>query len=88
MVVALVATGCNLDSGRGDGGDSRGSSSGGDSIDPTPERLDGSESREFESDDIERARGASEKLKDYCADAVSEAQAVGCLSHVDEGDIP
>jgi len=58
------------------------------SIDLTPEKLDGSESFEFESDDIERAENASEAVRDYCAGAVSEAQEVGCLSHVDESDIP
>lgn len=57
-------------------------------IDPTPEKLDGSESYEFESDDIERARNASDAVKDYCAGAVSEAQRIGCESHVTEGDLP
>jgi hypothetical protein len=57
-------------------------------VDPTPEKLDGSASREFESEDIERANNASEAVREYCAGAVSEAQEVGCLSHVDEGDIP
>ncbi|MGB2850289.1 MAG: hypothetical protein WBC01_01350 [Solirubrobacterales bacterium] len=57
-------------------------------LDATPEKLDGSESQEFEADDIARAEGASEAVKDYCADAESEAQELGCLSHVDESDIP
>jgi hypothetical protein len=57
------------------------------SIDPTPERLDGSSSREFESSDIARAEAASQAVRDYCAGAVSEAQEVGCLSHVDESEI-
>lgn len=61
---------------------------GGSSIDATPERQDGSSSREFEADDIERADGASEAVKEYCDGAASEAQYVGCLSHVDEEDIP
>ena len=57
-------------------------------VDPTPEKLDGSSSYEFEPDDIEAAEGASDAVKDYCAGAVSEAQRVGCESHVTEDDIP
>ena len=57
-------------------------------VDPTPERLDGSESQEFEPDDIDRANSASEAVQEYCSGAVSEAQEVGCLSHVEESDIP
>lgn len=60
----------------------------GQTTDPTPEKLDGSESQEFERDDIDRAEGASDAVREYCADAVSEAQRVGCESHVDESDIP
>ena len=61
---------------------------GGGAIDPTPERSDGTESREFERDDIERAEEASDAVKEYCSGAKSEAQYVGCLSHVTEDDIP
>jgi hypothetical protein len=57
-------------------------------VDPTPERQDGSPSTEFKADDIERANEASDAVKEYCSGAVSEAQEVGCLSHVDESDIP
>jgi len=57
-------------------------------VDPTPEKLDGTPSMEFEADDIERAENASDAVAEYCAGAVSEAQEVGCLSHVDESDIP
>jgi hypothetical protein len=57
-------------------------------VDSTPQRLDGSSSNEFESGDIERANSASDAVRAYCAGAVSEAQEVGCLSHVDESDIP
>lgn len=57
-------------------------------VDATPEKLDGSSSNEFEADDINAANGASQAVQDYCAGAASEAQEVGCLSHVDEGDIP
>lgn len=58
-----------------------------DPLDPTPERLDGSESYEFEPDDLERAENASDAVEDYCSGAVSEAQYVGCLSHVTDDDI-
>lgn len=57
-------------------------------VDPTPEKLDGTPSSQFEQDDIDRAEGASDAVKEYCAGAVSEAQQVGCESHVTEGDIP
>ena len=57
-------------------------------VDPTPEKLDGTPSSEFEQDDIDRAEGASDAVKEYCAGAVSEAQQAGCESHVTESDIP
>jgi hypothetical protein len=57
-------------------------------IDPTPEKLNGAPSHEFEQSDIERAQYATPAVQDYCSGAVSEAQRVGCLSHVDESDIP
>ncbi len=57
-------------------------------VDPTPENLDGSPSKEIEAQDIERAEGASQAVIDYCSGAVSEAQRVGCESHVTEDDIP
>ena len=57
-------------------------------IDPTPETLDGTESQEFERDDPERAKGASDAVKEYCADAVSEAQRLGCEAHVTDADVP
>ena len=60
----------------------------GGSVDPTPERLDGSSSQEFEQDDIDRANNASDEVKDYCSGAVSEAQRVGCESHVTEDELP
>lgn len=47
----------------------------GETIDSTPERLDGSQSQEFEDEDIERAEDASDAEKDYWAGAVSEASA-------------
>jgi hypothetical protein len=57
-------------------------------VDPTPEDKNGVPSHEFEQDDIDRANNASDAVKEYCSGAVSEAQEVGCLSHVDESDIP
>ena len=30
----------------------------------------------------------SDAVKDYCADAVSEAQRLGCESHVEDQDLP
>jgi hypothetical protein len=62
-------------------------SSGG-SVDPTPETQDGTSSSEFEQDDIDAANAASEAVKDYCSGAASEAQYVGCISHVDESELP
>ena len=59
-----------------------------DGVDPTPETVDGSSSGEFEQDDIDRANGASEEVQEYCSGAVSEAQYVVCLSHVDAWDLP
>ena len=56
-------------------------------LDPTPEKLDGTPSYEFEQDDLERAGDASDAVKDYCGDAVSEAQRIGCESHVTEEEI-
>lgn len=64
------------------------SSCGSSGVDPTPEDKNGVPSHEFEQSDIARANNASEAVKEYCKGAVSEAQYVGCLSHVDESDIP
>jgi hypothetical protein len=57
-------------------------------LDPTPTEQDGSPSTEFELADIEPAESASPEVQAYCASAVSAAQRIGCLSHVDESDIP
>ncbi len=51
-------------------------------------KLDGTESQEFEQEDLDAAAGASDGVKEYCADAVSEAQRLGCESHVTDSDIP
>jgi hypothetical protein len=61
---------------------------GGAEIDPTPEKLDGTSSYEFEQDDLDRAEAASDAVKEYCSDAVSEAQRLGCESHVTDEDLP
>jgi len=57
-------------------------------VDATPQKLDGTESHEFEQEDLDAAAGASDAVKEYCADAVSEAQRLGCESHVTDGDLP
>ena len=57
-------------------------------IDSTPEKLDGTESHEFEQEDLDTAAGASDAVKEYCAGAVSEAQRLGCESHVTDADLP
>ncbi len=82
LCLGLGLSACDSDSDQGGSGQDAGQ------LDPTPEKLDGSQSSEFEEEDIERAEGASEAVKDYCSDAVSEAQEIGCLSHADDGDIP
>lgn len=73
VAAALAAGGCGTDSAL---------------IDPTPEKIDGTESHEFEQDDLDAAAGASDDVKDYCSDAVSEAQRLGCEAHVTDEDIP
>lgn len=78
ILVAVSFAGC----GSGDGG------GGGSELDPTPEKIDGSSSYEFEQEDLDAAEGASDAVKEYCADAVSEAQRLGCESHVTEDEIP
>lgn len=55
---------------------------------PGPLKVDGTRSTEFEEDDLRRADDASQSVKEYCAGAVSEAQRLGCESHVSESDIP
>jgi hypothetical protein len=55
--------------------------------DPYPEKSDGTESHEFEADDIETAKNASDEVWSYCTGRdKSEAQLMGCLSHVT--DVP
>jgi hypothetical protein len=73
LAVGLL-TGCGANSGSG--------------LDSTPEKLDGTESHEFEQEDLDAAAGASDAVKAYCADAVSEAQRLGCEAHVTDEDLP
>ena len=56
-------------------------------LDSHLQKLDGTESHEFEQEDIDAATGASDAVKDYSADSVSEAQRLGCESHVTEDEI-
>ena len=65
-----------------------GSEDGGSAIDPTPTKQNGEPSYEFEQEDIERAEQAPQSVREYCAGAVSEAQEVGCLSHVEPSEVP
>jgi hypothetical protein len=60
----------------------------GSTLDPTPEKLDGTQSHEFEQEDLDAAAEASNAVKEYCAGAVSEAQRLGCESHVTDADLP
>ena len=60
---------------------------GGESVDSTPEKLDGSQSSEF-GGVLDAAAGASDAVKDYCSGAVSEAQRLGCESHVTDDELP
>jgi hypothetical protein len=56
-------------------------------IDPTPEKLDGTPSQEFEPEDVRAARTAPCVVVLYCQGVESEAQYVGCLSHVTVADV-
>jgi hypothetical protein len=57
-------------------------------INPYPIKQNGEPSYEFEPDDIERAEEADQSVREYCEGAVSEAQEVGCLSHVEPWEVP
>ena len=74
LVTALALIGC------GTGGSG--------AVDSTPTKLDGTESHDFEQEDLDAAAGASDAVKAYCADAVSEAQRLGCESHVTDAELP
>jgi hypothetical protein len=82
-ILALVAlAGCGASEEGGIGGPNGGE------IDPTPEKENGEPSEEFEPNDIERAEEAPQSVREYCEGAVSEAQEVGCLSHVEPSEVP
>lgn len=57
-------------------------------VNPTPTKENGEPSYQFEPEDIERAEEAPESVRRYCEGAVSEAQEVGCLSHVNPSEVP
>lgn len=57
-------------------------------LNPYPIKKNGEPSYEFEPDDIERAEEAPESVREYCEGAVSEAQEIGCLSHVNPWEVP
>ena len=76
LLIALAIAGC----GSGGGAASE--------VDPTPEKINGTPSLEFEQEDIDAAEGASDAVKEYCADAASEAQRLGCESHVTDDEVP
>lgn len=85
LLVVLLLLGVSL---VGCGASGGSSSDGGGSVNSQPEKIDGTPSDEFEQDDIDAANNASDAVKGYCADAVSEAQRIGCESHVTEDEIP
>jgi hypothetical protein len=60
----------------------------GGSVNPHPLKENGEPSSEFEPEDIERAESAPPSVRRYCEGAVSEAQEVGCLSHVAPSEVP
>ena len=75
MVAVVIFAGC-------------GSSPAASDLDSRPEKLGGTESYEFEQEDLDAAAAASDAVKEYCADADSEAQRLGCESHVTEEELP
>ncbi len=77
LVIGLAACGATTHAGEEDG-----------HINSTPVKENGERSYEFEPDDIERAEEAPPAVREYCEGAVSEAQEVGCLSHVEESEVP
>jgi hypothetical protein len=56
-------------------------------LDPTPTKLDGSESHEFDATDLERAQNAGWLVEYYCRPSQSQAQYEGCLAHVTEDQV-
>lgn len=61
---------------------------GGAGINPYPVKQNGEPSYEFEPEDIEHAEEADDSVREYCEGAASEAQEVGCLSHVEPWEVP
>lgn len=52
-----------------------------------PMKLDGTYSYEFEPEDYERAENADALVEIYCDGIESDAQRLGCLSHVEVDDV-
>lgn len=52
-----------------------------------PMRLDGTYSYEFEPEDYERAENVDALVEIYCGGIESDAQRLGCLSHVEVDDV-
>jgi hypothetical protein len=90
MVVLLIGSLAYHGLVKGDLGseDGHGTQTSGQPLDPNPIKKNGQPSYEFEPDDIERAEAAPESLQRYCEGAVSEAQEIGCLSHVEPSEVP
>jgi len=87
VLVALMLTGCGASADDGDRG-FQGPTDEAPAINPTPEKKNGEPSQEFEPSDIERAEEAEQSVREYCEGAASEAQEVGCLSHVNPNEVP
>jgi predicted small secreted protein len=77
VLLSSALSACGAMSGGGEG-----------EINSTPIKQTGESSYEFEPDDIEQAEEAPSAVREYCEGAVSEAQEVGCLSHVEESEVP
>jgi hypothetical protein len=72
VVAAAILAGCGADGTR--------------EIDSTPTKLDGTESHEFEQEDIDAAAGASDAVKAYCGDA-APVDAIEPLHHGHEAAV-
>lgn len=57
------------------------------SINIPPQKLDGTYSYEFEPQDVTAAQEATNLVKLYCGGITSEAQRLGCLSHITQSQV-
>jgi hypothetical protein len=87
VLLTLMLAGCGASAEDG-GRDFQGPADEAPAINPTPKKENGEPSYEFEPSDIERAEEAEQSVREYCEGAVSEAQEVGCLSHVKPNEVP